>query len=53
MLSNGNLLNETLKSLKPGDTFFVPNATFNLIGGIMASNLANVTIQIDGTLKFR
>ena len=33
-LRNGDLLNRTLKSLKPGDTLLIPNNTYYLMGGI-------------------
>ena len=46
------LFNTTLNSLKPGDTFFIPNNSFALIGGISNSGLNNVTFLIDGTLIF-
>lgn len=48
--TNGNLLNDTLRSLRPGDTFLVPNQTFLVMGGIKAWGLDSVTIQLDGTL---
>jgi hypothetical protein len=48
-LKNGNLLNETLANLHPGDRFVIPNKTFTLVGGIMASNIMDVVFQIDGT----
>lgn len=51
-LYNGNLLNETLVRMIDGDTFLVPNKTYTLMGGIMASGLKNVVFQIEGTLKF-
>ena len=47
------LLNHTLGSLQPGDFFLVPsNRTFWFMGGIYARGLSNVTIRIDGILKF-
>lgn len=49
---NGDILNQALNSLQPGDTFVVPNTTYHLLGGIYARGLKNVTIQIDGTLSF-
>jgi len=49
---NGGLMNSTLAALLPGDTFIVPNKTFNLMGGIFIQNISSVTIQIDGTLIF-
>mmetsp|Transcript_7424 Transcript_7424/g.11072 ORF Transcript_7424/g.11072 Transcript_7424/m.11072 type:complete len:421 (-) Transcript_7424:934-2196(-) len=49
---NFELFNQTVNKLKPGDTFFIPNSTYTLIGGITASGLNNVTFQIDGTLSF-
>jgi hypothetical protein len=51
-LKNGNLLNATLSNLQPGDRFVVPNSTYTLVGGIMASNISDVVFQIDGTLNF-
>ena len=50
---NTYLLNQTINSLKNGDILFIPsNKTFWLMGGIYARNLVNITIQIDGILKF-
>lgn len=51
-LKNGQLMNETLNSLEPGDVFFIPNSTYTLVGGIVAQDIFGVTIQIDGTLNF-
>ena len=51
-LHNFNLFNTTLNNLKPGDTFFIPNTSFTLIGGISARDINNVTFLIDGTLLF-
>ena len=53
VLQNGKRLNESFASLKPGDSLLIPEGkTFYLMGGIVARNLTDVTIQIDGTLKF-
>lgn len=49
---NGALLNETLRSLSPGDTLLIPNKTYHIMGGIKVEGLNNVTIQLDGTLEF-
>lgn len=49
---NGQLFNQTLQNLKPGDVFIIPNNTFYTMGGIKAENLTGVTIQIDGTIAF-
>mmetsp|Transcript_23342 Transcript_23342/g.69950 ORF Transcript_23342/g.69950 Transcript_23342/m.69950 type:complete len:435 (-) Transcript_23342:82-1386(-) len=49
---NGAVLNQTLAKLAPGDVWIVPNKTFYVMGGIIATNLKNVTIQLDGTLAF-
>jgi hypothetical protein len=49
---NGAVLNTTLQALSPGDTLVIPNKTFYVMGGIQASNLQSVTIQIDGTLAY-
>lgn len=50
--SNGALLNQTLAALAPFDTLLVPNKTFTVMGGIFATGLEHVTIQLDGTLAF-
>jgi len=50
--SNGRLMNQTLASLMPGDTFLIPNKTFMMMGGIRAYDLHSVTFQIDGTIVF-
>jgi hypothetical protein len=52
IFKKGKLLNQTLNSLKPGDTFIIPNQTYYLMGGIIVSNLTSVVIQIDGTIAF-
>ncbi len=49
---NGHIMNTTLNSLQPGDTFFIPNSTFHLMGGIVASKVSDVVIQVDGTLMY-
>ena len=49
---NGDLMNQTLATLIPGDIFIIPNKTFKLMGGIEARNLNSVVVQIDGTLLF-
>lgn len=51
-LSNAQLLNETLQNLSPGDRFIIPNESFWVMGGIGAADLADVVIQLDGTLSF-
>eukprot|EP00041_Stephanoeca_diplocostata_P026189 m.699775 g.699775 ORF g.699775 m.699775 type:complete len:429 (-) comp22906_c0_seq19:2120-3406(-) len=50
--ANGALLNFSLRSLLPGDTFLIPNKTFHVMGGIQAANIESVAIQLDGTLYF-
>ncbi|CAF0775861.1 unnamed protein product [Adineta ricciae] len=51
--ANAYLLNQTFASLQSGDTLLIPpDRTFWLMGGIYARGLVNVTIQIDGILKF-
>jgi len=50
-LLNGRILNETLQSLLPGQTLHI-DGTYHLMGGIVAYNLKNITIILDGTLKF-
>jgi hypothetical protein len=51
-LANSVIFNTTLNTLQPLDTFIIPNKTFTIVGGITASGLSKVTIQIDGTLSF-
>ena len=51
-VSNTALLNVTLAKLRPGDTLHIPNKTYWMMGGIHASGLESVTIQLDGTLSF-
>lgn len=49
---NTKLLNIAFSELHPGDVLKIPNETFWVAGGINAVSLFNVTIQLDGTLKF-
>ena len=49
---NGELMNTTLGSLKPGETLVVPNKTFYLMGGVKVVGLNSATFQLDGTLRF-
>ena len=49
---NTKELNLALSSLESGGTLKIPNETFWLVGGVTAVSLNNVTIQLDGTLKF-
>eukprot|EP01124_Arcella_intermedia_P005924 TRINITY_DN13472_c0_g2_i1.p1 TRINITY_DN13472_c0_g2~~TRINITY_DN13472_c0_g2_i1.p1 ORF type:complete len:420 (-),score=83.51 TRINITY_DN13472_c0_g2_i1:8-1267(-) len=49
---NAYLLNETLASLAPGDTFVVPNATYYTMGGIKAKGLKGVVLMLEGTVVF-
>ncbi len=50
---NGKALNASLSKLSRGDRLVIPaDKTFYLMGGIVAHRLHDVTIQIDGTLKF-
>ena len=51
-LHNGQVLNNTLNSLEAGDLFYIKNKTYHLIGGIIASDIHDVIIKIDGTLLF-
>jgi len=50
--TNGRLMNTTLGSLAPGDTFLVSNKTFFLMGGIVVRDIESVIFQLDGTLVF-
>eukprot|EP00040_Diaphanoeca_grandis_P018857 m.99295 g.99295 ORF g.99295 m.99295 type:complete len:504 (-) comp27142_c2_seq1:85-1596(-) len=52
MWKNGGIFNATFPKMRSGDTIWVPNEVFHLYGGIMASDLSNITFQIDGTLSF-
>jgi len=49
---NGAKMNETLAQLVAGDVLLVPNKTFHVMGGIQATGLRDVIIQIEGTLAF-
>jgi polygalacturonase len=51
-VQNGQLFNDTLSKLEPGDTLFFSNKTFDMQGGIKVRNLKGVTFQIDGTIRF-
>ena len=51
-VNNTAILNAALLSLKSADTLVIPNNTYWLTGGVFATNLFNVTISLDGTLKF-
>lgn len=51
--ANKQVLATALASLTPGDTLLVPaGKTFWLMGGIVSQGLHDVTVRIDGTLKF-
>ena len=50
--ANGAAFNTSLSKLAPGDTLVVPNKTFHLVGGIVAKDVADVTISFDGTLVY-
>ena len=54
MNANAALLNRTLQDLATinGNELAFPNKTFHLQGGVIASGLRNVTLRLDGTLKF-
>jgi len=52
VLQNGAALNSSLAVMQPGDTLVIPQKTFYLMGGIKASGLRSVVIQIDGVLEF-
>ena len=45
-------MNSTLPTLEPGDTFFIPNKTFYMMGGIIAPDISSVVFVIDGTMLF-
>jgi polygalacturonase len=50
--SNKALLEDLLASLSPGDSLTVENSTFIIQGGVHATGLTDVTLRIEGTLKF-
>jgi hypothetical protein len=52
VMKNQQLFNNTVNSLLPGDTLFIPNKTFTMIGGIKAGHFSDVVFQIDGTIRF-
>jgi polygalacturonase len=49
---NGGLMNATLANLQPGDTLFIPNKTYYLMGGIQGYNITSVVFQLEGTIKY-
>jgi polygalacturonase len=50
--SNTKRLNDVLGKLGPGDTLLIRNETYWLAGGVVGVDLVQVTIRLDGTLKF-
>eukprot|EP00729_Bicosta_minor_P002821 gene2821-15510_t len=50
--NNTKTLNAAFLSLQSGDTLVIPNNSYWLTGGVFASNLLNVTVVLDGTLRF-
>lgn len=52
MNSNRDIFNHVLASLRSGDTFTIPHGKFWVQGGIMGSDLKDVTIYLDGELIF-
>uniref|UniRef100_A0A7S2HCT4 Pectate lyase superfamily protein domain-containing protein n=1 Tax=Helicotheca tamesis TaxID=374047 RepID=A0A7S2HCT4_9STRA len=51
-LHNAKLLNQTLQTLLQPNSKLVIKGTFHLMGGIYASNLKDVVLQLDGSLIF-
>eukprot|EP00729_Bicosta_minor_P008800 gene8800-34626_t len=49
--NNTALMNKLFDSLDAGDTLYVPNKTYAMMGGIVGNNLENVTFRVDGTLQ--
>lgn len=49
---NRDILNSIFVSIQKGDTLIIPNQTYFVVGGIVATGLINITIQVDGTLLF-
>jgi len=53
LASNNTLsLNHALASLSPGTVLNIPNETYWLSGGVFASGMVDVTIELDGTFRF-
>ena len=50
--NNTKTLNAAFLSLQSGDTLVIPNNSYWLTGGVFASNLLDVTVVLDGTLRF-
>eukprot|EP00759_Apiculatamorpha_spiralis_P020741 PhF_6_TR26055/c2_g1_i6/m.36708 len=50
--SNRDLFQAQVQELYPGDTFHVTNNTYCLQGNLTTNNIRDVTILIDGTLKW-
>eukprot|EP01006_Ploeotia_vitrea_P059948 TRINITY_DN75042_c0_g1_i1.p1 TRINITY_DN75042_c0_g1~~TRINITY_DN75042_c0_g1_i1.p1 ORF type:complete len:493 (-),score=16.00 TRINITY_DN75042_c0_g1_i1:28-1506(-) len=51
--ANTKLLNHLLATAAPGSTLLIPpSLTFWVMGGIHASNIRQLTIALEGTLKF-
>ena len=50
--ANTASLNAALAALEPGDTLVISNRTFWMAGGVHAAELHDVTLQLDGTLRF-
>jgi hypothetical protein len=49
---NTALMSKLFASLSPGDTLSVKNSTYLMMGGVYASNMTDITFNIDGTLLF-
>jgi len=51
--ANLNAINAALAAAQPGDTVLIPDGyIFSTLGGVMAINLTDVTIDIAGSLNF-
>ena len=52
--NNTRLINEALTKLQSGDTLLIPsNNNYWFNGGIYASNLMDIIIQVDGSINFQ
>ena len=49
---NSKIINNTLMSLKPYDSFMIPNNTYYLMGGIRIQNIRSVNIINNGYVIF-
>ena len=52
-ITNKDAINSALAASKDGDTVLIPSGeVWHLVGGVLATKLSGVTLQIDGTMNF-